>query len=248
MAKLKQEITEAKPGPRAPNGVRVYAVGDTHGRADLLAQLCDRFEIEAEAEDLKHQFVFLGDYVDRGANSAGVIDQLLAFGQKHPKTVFLKGNHEEAMLDFLADPEGMEGWIEWGGLQTLESYGLASVDTRSPHSLRDELAEKLPDDHFRFLLDLGIYHEAGDYIFVHAGLRAGIALEQQSERDLLWIRGEFYNTSADDWGTRCIVHGHTPQNSPINISWRINVDTGAFNSGKLTAVVLEGEDRRFVST
>ena len=152
------------------------------------------------------------------------------------------------MVDFLADPDDMEGWIDWGGQQTLESYGLEGVEGRSPESLRTELAEKLPDEHLDFLISLENMYIAGDYILVHAGLRAGIEIEKQRQRDLLWIRREFYEANPDNWPNRCIVHGHTPRDKPENISWRINVDTGAFNTGKLTAVVLEGSDRRFITT
>ena len=152
------------------------------------------------------------------------------------------------MLDFIADPIGLETWIDWGGRETLESYGLVNVHDRSPEGLRDELVERLPDAHFHFLMNLPAWHRAGDYVFVHAGLRPGIALEQQRVQDMLWIREEFYASNADDWNKMCIVHGHTPQNTPENLSWRINVDTGAFRSGTLTAVVLEGSERRFLTS
>ena len=230
----------------APAGQRLYAVGDIHGRADLLQTLLTSIAQDAQETDLQTRVVFLGDYIDRGAESAEVLNLLLRYQQKFPSAVFLKGNHEEAMLDFIADPISLESWIDWGGKETLESYGLLNVHDRSPEGLRDELVEKFPDAHFDFLMNLPCYYQAGDYIFVHAGLRAGVSLGDQVPRDMLWIRDEFYQTSARDWGSRCIVHGHTPQNTPFNIPWRINVDTGAFRTGCLTAVVLEETTRRFL--
>ncbi len=239
---------ESKSFSTKPSGdKRLYAIGDIHGRADLLDQLIARLENEFQLEG-DHQVIFLGDYVDRGNDSAGVLDRLIAFGEKYPETIFLKGNHEQAMLDFLAVPEETESWIDWGGQQALESYGIENVLTSSPSDLRDALADLLPDEHFNFLLNLALLYQDGDYVFVHAGLKPGRPIEQQRERDLLWIRGEFYNADGEEWTGKCIVHGHTPQNKPENISWRINVDTGAFSSGNLTAVILDGTIRRFIST
>ncbi len=255
------EVGQSSQGISAPEGKRLYAIGDIHGRVDLLQQLLARCEADFasadngdqdnEFSDLPEtdpQFIFLGDYVDRGPASAAVLQTLMDFSLQFPDTVFLRGNHEEAMVDFLADPDEMEGWIDWGGQQTLESYGLTDIENRSPESLRSELAEKLPEDHLDFLISLENLYISGDYIFVHAGLRAGIPLGKQRQRDLLWIRRDFYEANPKSWGNRCIVHGHTPRDKPENIRWRINVDTGAFNTGRLTAVVLEGQDRRFIST
>ncbi|MGV6801572.1 MAG: metallophosphoesterase family protein [bacterium] len=253
------------PSPTRPEkGVRLYVVGDIHGRNDLLNLLLSEIYRDQGRQDgiyatfaaqqsentppIHNQLIFLGDYVDRGAESCGVIDTLLALQARFPDTIFLRGNHEQAMLDFLADPDAMASWLEWGGDTTLESYGIQSVARRSPLDLRNELAEKLPSAHFDFLMDLKNYYQSGDYIFVHAGLRAGVPLEEQSERDLLWIRGQFFDSGPVPWGHNCIVHGHTPEEIPVNESWRINIDTGAFWTGQLTALALEGRQRRFLHT
>jgi serine/threonine protein phosphatase 1 len=248
MFALKKKTTTDEFIAAAPEGQRLYAVGDIHGRADLLDALLDKIAADAAETELQSRVIFLGDYVDRGPNSKEVLERLLQYGEQFPQSVFLKGNHEEAMLDFIADPIDLESWIDWGGLETMQSYGLPAVADRPPESLRNELVEKLPDAHFQFLMDLPCYYQAGDYIFVHAGLRAGVSLGNQVSQDMLWIRDEFYLTSASDWGSRCIVHGHTPQNAPFNSSWRVNVDTGAFRTGSLTAVVLEGKERRFIQS
>lgn len=152
------------------------------------------------------------------------------------------------MLDFLADPESMEGWLDWGGDTTLESYGVPSPLGRPLTDLRDDLADNLPDEHFTFLMNLKSFHQLGDYIFVHAGLRPGVPLAQQVDRDMLWIRDQFFRSGASWWNGNCIVHGHTPVEDPVNKSWHINTDTGAVWTGSLTAVVLEAETRRFLST
>lgn len=232
----------------APEGLRLYAIGDIHGRFDLLSELMAM--IRADAGGIPHRIIFLGDYVDRGDSSAQVIDYLIALKRdRGNRVVLLKGNHEQAMLDFIAAPDETFNWIDWGGAQTLESYGIADVMEQSPETLRDQLIEKLPDDHFKFLMELETWYEAGDYIFVHAGMRAGLPLHQQREQDLLWIRDAFFDLKPGTFGDTCIVHGHTPhEETPLDAGWRINIDTGAVWTGRLTAVVLEGTERRYLST
>lgn len=230
-----------------PPGRKIYAIGDIHGCAGLLDELLGK--IAKDAGGLANaRLIFLGDYVDRGPDSKGVLDRLIDLKAAAPATVFLKGNHEAVMLDFLADPNQMLYWLDWGGEETLLSYGLRGVLQRSPEDLGEELAEKMPGGHLDFLHSLILTHIEGDYLFVHAGLRPGIALEGQQEEDLLWIRKPFHNAAPEERPSHVVVHGHQPVGRPVDAGWRIDVDTGACWSGALTAVVLEGEKRRFIST
>lgn len=206
--------------------------------------------IRRDAAGMPYRLVFLGDYVDRGEASAQVIGYLVGLKDAGENDVILlQGNHEQAMLDFIAAPEETLSWIEWGGAQTLESYGIENVLDRPPEVLRDELVDRLPDEHFSFLMGLQSWYRAGDYVFVHAGMKPGVALEEQSDADLLWIREEFFRANPAGFGDICIVHGHTPhEETPLDLGWRINVDTGAFWTGHLTAVALSGTSRYFLST
>ncbi|WP_425409928.1 metallophosphoesterase family protein [Hyphococcus sp.] len=228
----------------APDGKRIYAIGDIHGRADLLDALLDA--ISADCNDLaKAQLVFLGDYVDRGENSRGVIERLVSLAEAKHETVFLKGNHEASMLDFLNHPEDLPHWLDWGGLETAASY---DVDTALPDALlANALRKNMPNGHLKFLKNLALTHTEGDYVFVHAGIRPGAPMEEQTEEDLLWIRSRFHNAAADERPDFVVVHGHTPEEKPVDAGWRINVDTGACYGGPLTAVVLEGAERWFLS-
>ncbi|MEQ8935084.1 MAG: metallophosphoesterase family protein, partial [Amphiplicatus sp.] len=233
-------------GAAAPEGVRLYAVGDIHGCAGQLDALLTQIQAEP-AEGLEKRIVFLGDYVDRGPDSRSVIDRLVAVRQEQPQTVFLKGNHEAAMLDFLNAPDAEASWLNWGGAETLQSYGITQIFNREPHLVAAEFADHLPAAHCAFFDGLELYSVAADYLFVHAGVRPGVPLEAQEERDLLWIRGEFHNALPERRPEKFVVHGHHPVKKPLDAGWRIDVDTGACYGGKLTAVVLEGTNRRFIS-
>ena len=224
----------------------IVAVGDAHGRADLVRQLIGK--AERRYEDRAFRFVFLGDYVDRGPDSRGVIDALIELQDARPDTVLLKGNHEEAMLDFVADPEEGEAWLEWGGEETLASYGVERAPGMALTTLRDVFADALPDRHFAFLMGLDLTHREGDTLFVHAGLNPERALEDQRERDLLWVRDEWRKNGKGAFPGLAVVHGHTPVPKPENLSWRVNVDTGAVLSSRLTALCLDGGKRSFIST
>ena len=203
------------------DGPLIYAVGDVHGRLDLLDDLLDQIAEDASKADgaAETVLVFLGDYVDRGDASRGVIDRLI--GLAHVPGVelkALKGNHEQVMLDFLRDPEVGPGWVQQGGAATLASYGVAAPQTRVPADPWAEaskaLARALPPEHLQFLNGLPLYAEYGDYVFVHAGLRPGVPLDRQSERDLLWIRAEFLDETRPF--PKVVVHGHPPRPS---LSW-----------------------------
>lgn len=231
-----------------PPGLRIYAIGDVHGRLDLLESLARRIEADLKDAPALAFTIFLGDYVDRGPDSAGVVDRL---ARRDFPTEFLalRGNHEEVMLDFLDKPAILENWRNYGGLETLHSYGidvLPAMRGLGYEGMRDRLLERLPRSHEEFLRETAYYTTSGDYFFCHAGVRPGTPLDEQTPRDLLWIREEFL-AFRGGWD-RVIVHGHTPVDEPELLESRINVDTGAFASSILTAVVLEGSERRILST
>jgi len=240
---------------RVPPGRRVYAIGDIHGRDDLLERLLGMIRADAAAAaGLEHVAVFLGDYVDRGPNSFEVIDRLINMPLPGFRHVFLKGNHEAMMLDFLAGPPDAAQpstlWMDNGGIETLHSYGIEGywmfADARGLKEARRMLAAALPPGHRSFLESLALSHVAGDYAFVHAGIRPGVPLAEQRENEVLWIRGAFLNARGG-LGHR-VVHGHTIVPAPEVHRNRIAIDTGAVRSGTLTSVVLEKDGVRFLAT
>ena len=240
---------QSKP-PAVPAGRRIYAIGDVHGRRDLLVQLLERIRAHAAAAPpVQCALVLLGDYIDRGSDSKGVVDLLLGFDWPGWEKVFLRGNHDQALLDFLNDPNFYRAWRSYGAPETLLSYGVKPPlfdDEAEFFKARDALAEKLPRTHLDFLHALPNTHEEGDYLFVHAGVRPGIAIDRQMPEDLLWIRDDFLNSNRD-FG-KFVVHGHTPTEKPVRRSNRLGLDTGAHATGCLTAAVLEGETCAFLST
>lgn len=237
---------------RVPPGHRLYAIGDIHGRADLLAALLSAIATDArEGAAAACGIVYLGDYVDRGPQSAAVIDLVLDAAPKGFALVTLMGNHEEMMRRFLAGEVALgRTWMMNGGGATLESYGVEAPgwfddDADFGHA-RAALAAHLPPRHRDFLDRLKLTHEAGDYLFVHAGVRPGVALAEQQPEDLLWIRDEFLD-SGETFEKR-IVHGHSIAAQPVIQRNRIGIDTGAYASGTLTALVLEGAEWRLLQT
>jgi serine/threonine protein phosphatase 1 len=222
-----------------------YAIGDVHGRDDLLAQLLARIETTHRARHgvAPGVIVYVGDYIDRGAKSAQAIDRAMR-GLPGFESVYLKGNHEQLMLDCLTtdDPDVWTYWIGNGGRETMDSLGLQYEDTRNPVALARALGSK----RLQWLDALKLTYRAGPYLFVHAGIVPGRPIEEQKEKDLLWIRNAFLDSDADHG---CIVvHGHTPNETPELKANRINVDTGATFFGQLTAVVLgEPEGPRFIT-
>ncbi len=227
--------------------LRIYAVGDIHGRRDLLDDLL--LLIEEDAGDRPHQIIFLGDYVDRGKKSAQVIDKLISLENDQTRNVIcLKGNHEQSMLKFMEDPVDNIDWLDWGGDETLRSYGLNKISVRDPSDLADTLKQVMPASHLSFLQNLKIRHQYGPYVFVHAGLKPGVALEEQTERDQLWIRKEFEQVPKNLRPEHIVVHGHVPGKKVVDKGWRICVDTGAFWTGILSAIVLEGRQKRIIAT
>ena len=235
--------------PKVPDGVRVYAVGDIHGRRDLLERLLELVWSDAAQTDERNKLVFLGDYVDRGPSSREVVDYLMALERPGWEIVSLRGNHEHFFLEFLQNPEVYRIWREFGGGETLRSYGVRppSFDNLEEFArAREKLATNVPASHLQFLKTLPLSFSAGDYMFVHAGVRPGIALERQSPEDLMWIRDEFL--LSDRVLDKIIVHGHTPGERPVVRPNRICVDTGAYATDCLTAVTLSGERCTFLST
>jgi serine/threonine protein phosphatase 1 len=227
--------------PRLPDGLRLYVVGDIHGRADLLAQVLARIDADlAEYPTPRAVEVFLGDYVDRGPHSRQVIDLLLERGRLRD-AVFLKGNHETFVFDFLRNPDSLEVWRQYGGFETLLSYGLSppiKADTGERKELATAFDYLLPSAHRNFLASLKPSFMCGDFFFAHAGVKPGTPLERQREEDLLWIRDDFL-LCEDDFG-KFVVHGHTPVREPEIRHNRLNIDTGAFATGRLTCLILEG--------
>lgn len=237
-----------------PADTRVYAVGDVHGRADLLELLHDRIRADAEGSGATRKVVvYLGDYVDRGNESRRVIDMLIEQPLEGFEMVHLKGNHEAFMIDFMDDPMLAQVWIMNGGGATLASYGVEydhlagrPLGWDDLEELRRRFVEALPDSHRDFLENLALHHVEGDYLFVHAGIRPGVPVDEQNEDDLVWIRDEFLDSAADHG--KIVVHGHTIEWDPVVRPNRIGIDTGAFASGTLTALALEGAERDFLHT
>jgi serine/threonine protein phosphatase 1 len=235
--------------PRAPDGTRVYAVGDIHGRADLLRAMHQLIHEDAyERQAPRNVVVYLGDYVDRGPASAEVLDILLDEPLPGFERVHLAGNHEDTVIRFLSDISVAGLWLEYGGAATLYSYGVKppSMNESDLRRAQDELRESLPERHLRFMRGLKLTHCEGDWFFVHAGIKPGVPLEAQLPQDALWIRGEFLGCDSD-FG-KVVVHGHTVTQEPDVRRNRIGIDTGAFMSGCLTCLVLEGERWSFLQT
>ena len=239
---------------RAPGvdpGERVYAVGDVHGRADLLAPLIGRIGADAEsrADGRALRLIFLGDYIDRGDGSRETLDLLLRVRQATPAdgVVFLRGNHEAALLDFVADPAAGAAWLEIGGRQTLASYGVAvpgpGASTDRLATARDALVAAM-GAHLDLVRRTRLMARSGAAVFAHAGFDPGVPDAEQSEGVLLW--GEAPPGAAASGASALLVHGHFATDAPVESPTRINVDTGAFHSGRLTAVRLDAA-RGFLS-
>jgi serine/threonine protein phosphatase 1 len=232
-----------------PEGRRIYAVGDIHGRLDLLDALLDMIgQDDCKRGAVASELIFLGDLIDRGPDSSGVVERLMALGQARPVR-FLMGNHEEVFLRAMeGDPKALRFLIRIGGRETLLSYGISESEYRGLDY--DELLplaqSKVPTAHLAFLAAFEKWIEVGDYLFVHAGLRPGVAVADQSTSDLCWIREDFLS-HRDSFG-KMVVHGHSISEDIDERPNRIGIDTGAFASGRLTAIGLEGSERWYLST
>ena len=223
-----------------PPQTRIYAIGDIHGRADLLTDLIARIDDDVQRRPIDQVIeIYLGDYIDRGADSRGVID-MLATRLVNNSAICLRGNHEVMWDAFLQDPSTLRDWAPMGALPTLEAYDVPLTPKKTPAELHRLLGERMPRAHELFLQCLRDSFMCGDFFFVHAGIRPGVPLADQQPNDKHWIRNEFLN-STDDHGC-FVVHGHTPVPHPDIRSNRINIDTGAWKTGVLTCIAIEGTD------
>lgn len=235
-----------------PYGVRVYTIGDIHGRTDLLTALEDAIVEDAERADksLRLFLVYVGDYVDRGGDSRGVISHLIAPPPPDFERVLLLGNHDLWMREFLEGGNVGPNWLRHGGDATLASYGVKPNMQLSENErmadMQQRFAGLVSEEHKLFLSDLDLVFDLGDYYFCHAGIRPSRPLAKQIPNDLLWIREPFLSWNGES--NKVIVHGHTITQAPVVKRNRIGIDTGAFASETLTCVVLEGTTQRFIAT
>ncbi len=232
-----------------PDGLRLYAIGDIHGRLDLLRSLMQMIEAhEATLPRADTLLVFLGDYIDRGPDSRGVVDFLINRIPGKFETCFLRGNHEDMMMGVFESANIFDVWALNGGMATARSYGIEfdphGASANDIQFMIRHLDVALPQAHRKFFDGLQVSREIGDYFFVHAGVRPGVPLHRQDESDCMFIRGDFLNHRGD-FG-KIIVHGHTPVEEPQMLPNRIALDTGAFFSGRLTTLCLEGTARKFL--
>ena len=232
--------------PAGPLGCRAYAVGDVHGRLDLLRPLLRRIEEDSDARpDARTLVVFLGDLVDRGPDSAGVLEFLRHYRPATIEPVFLFGNHEEVMLRVLGGERAglLDRWLRYGGKETLASYGIAPslLNDLPEREALEQVIEAVPPAHVAFLESFADTFSFGDYLLVHAGLRPGVALHSQTQEDLHWIREPFLTDSRDHG--QLVVHGHTIVDQVEERPNRLAIDTGAYRSGLLTAIGIQGDQR-----
>lgn len=253
MVSIQRKAPPAPPSdpPRAPDGMRLYAIGDIHGRADLLGDLHRQIVDDARPAGRRRDvIVYLGDYVDRGGQSFEVVESLIEGPPAGFEAVTLRGNHEVFLTRFLEDGSLAIPWMINGGVETLESYGVDAYELfrwgRNQDRIRERFRRTIPQSHLDFFNRLETFHVAGDYLFVHAGIKPGVALDDQQDQDLMWIRNEFL----DHPGAfpKMVVHGHSIHDSPDVRANRIGIDTGAYQSDRLTCLVVEGETRRFLQT
>jgi len=236
--------------PCCPAGSRIYCIGDIHGRDDLLQQLHDKILEDAADYTGQKTIIYLGDYIDRGERSREVIDLLLTRPLPGFEHIYLRGNHEQTLLDFLTAAEIGHGWFMHGGLQTLVSYGVTyrkiptSIDDL--RVLQNALKERVPPGHRDFLEKTRSCYQTGSYYFVHAGINPRVSLDQQTIEDQLWIRDEFIEHAKPY--EKIIVHGHTITDEPDFRPNRIGLDTGAYLSGKLSCLVLENDTQHVIQT
>ncbi len=237
----------AGPAPRrahaGPAGKRCYAIGDVHGRLDLLQGLLARIEADLEGREAKEtSVVFLGDLIDRGPSSSEVVEYAFSLSLQGAQIHYIMGNHEEMLVRGLRrKPEILEKWLSLGGVATAASYGLSPrrLLGAAPSELRAALLDAVPARHIDFLAAGLDYVRFGDFLLVHAGIRPGIPLDRQKPKDLRWIRSTFLNSDADHGA--CIVHGHSVEREARRQSNRLGLDTGAHASGVLTGARIEGE-------
>lgn len=232
------------------DGRRIYAIGDVHGRVDLLTQLLDmiREDTLARTTDATTQLIFLGDLIDRGPDSRAVVELVRDLCQKTACTA-LMGNHEEVLISVLeGNLKALPFFLRLGGSETLESYGLDRefLDQETPEVIHDAMLAAIPDEHQAFFKAMPSMLECGDYLFVHAGIRPRVPVDAQAENDMHWIRNDFLDSKADHG--RIVVHGHSITQEVDERTNRIGIDTGAYSTGHLTAIGLEAAERWYLTT
>lgn len=239
--------------PRTPADVVIYAIGDIHGRLDLLDELHRRILADAAVRPARqHLLIYLGDLVSRGPDSRGVVERARTWQPAGFERVALRGNHEDLLLRTHAGEfAAARHWLDFGGIEAMASYGITVSDDLSRDKagigeLCHRFAAAMPFEQLEFLESLPLSHRAGDFFFVHGGVRPGVALDQQNPRDLIWIRKTFLNSDAEHGAV--VVHGHCISREPEDKRNRIGIDTGAYHSGVLTCVVLDGAERDFLQT
>jgi len=248
--KLFRRLSTAERRHAGPAGKRLYAVGDIHGRLDLLDRLLERIEDDIRTRPVETAaVVFLGDLIDRGPQSAQVIERLRTLDTFPARLLFLQGNHEEILLRVLAGEPGLAyDWLKFGGDACAQSYGVSptALQAMDEERIARVLGTAIPREHVAFLESFGDTFRFGDYLLVHAGIRPGVAIEEQQPHDLRWIRHPFLS-DGNDHGCM-VIHGHTITDEVDRRSNRIGIDTGAYRTGVLTAAVVEGPDIHFLST
>jgi serine/threonine protein phosphatase 1 len=236
--------------PSGPKGHRAYAIGDVHGCLDLLERLLSGIEADIAQQPVKKvSIVFLGDLIDRGPGSAQVVERLRTYSPPGAAVHFVIGNHEDVMLRVLdGDRDLLNSWLRFGGAETLRSYGLdpAELSKLPKEDIVERVRTSIPAAHREFLNSFADSISFGDYLFVHAGIRPGIALSEQSQEDLRWIREPFLADESDHGAV--VVHGHTITSEVEVAPNRIGIDTGAYDTGTLTALAIEGRERWLVQT
>jgi serine/threonine protein phosphatase 1 len=235
--------------PRGKEGCRAYAVGDIHGRLDLLNLLLGEIEADMASRPARRNFIiFLGDFVDRGPDSAGVVERLRTYRHPDARLIFLGGNHEEVLLNILAGQRGvLPSWLKFGGTECAMSYGIDVQELGRVHedAAIEMVRAAVPREHREFLENLADTFRFGDYLFVHAGIRPGVAVDEQSRKDLRWIRDPFLSDAKEHGFV--VVHGHTIVERVEERPNRIAIDTGAYHSGVLTALAIEDGQRWFLT-
>lgn len=237
---------------KTPDNTRLFAIGDVHGCLEELKALHQLIMNDLAANPVKnYKIIHLGDYVDRGPQSCGCIQFLLDMTRENQNVLCFKGNHEDKFLKFLREPiETVDSFLTYGGEECAISYGVKPPDNalsdEQTISFCEEMRKAIPIEHTDFLENLPTSYIAGDYMFVHAGIRPGVPLDAQDDYDLMWIRKDFLPHKEPF--EKVIIHGHTPHHHVRVETNRINIDTMAFSTGKLTCLVLEADQYRFLET
>lgn len=243
-------FSAARAAPRGAAGWRAYAIGDIHGRLELLDALLAAVRADHEGRPAaRGLLVFLGDLIDRGPQSAEVVERVRTLDWPGFRIITLGGNHEEVLVRILhGEARQVGGWLKFGGAEALLSYGAdpAAIAALAPAEAQKRILDAIPVTHRAFLEQLPDSFRFGNYLFVHAGIRPGIPLDQQSATDLRWIREPFLSDRRDHGMT--VVHGHTVAEAVEELGHRIGIDTGAYATGRLTALGIDGEERWLLDT